>query len=778
MITTNATFDARITDQGIDPVTLVEIDGNTNWYFSTRRLVAGQGAGYADYNPIITDLSDIEVRLPDGQAGVAITSEFRFSILNLNQKNTTIPTSGLTGNALENKSVVVKQGFMKTTAGADFQLADFVTVFEGAVKDYEWNEKELTITVYDPTDKRHRTIPQTVIDDSDAHENVQGKVIPITFGIFSSMNPALGYLVDNQLGQQRVKFDTDEIYSVSDLYVWDRDFKAWVQIADTEEDGTGSAEWQTTAGTNGILSYVTFDAATNPFAELGQVLFRVTIRPDEVIASNAATNPENGIDGNTATYARLSVSTAGTPAGDFYPRCGITVGHYYGYADMRYRIPPTYKIGTIRRVALQTKVIVTPSQGSNWGCDDSISYVFAQINPNDPDSFIGGGYGSGNTNWRYELEFFTSGTFNNINGADGIFDKDLVHHVENNQMLDESNGKQVRWKRQGWGTLNNARLIFGGYFDYASAPPSFTVDVYDAYLIVTFTVPFSELPKIYGSLWGRVYGSTWNSRKTASATVLNPVDTIEAILRQELGLGTSEIDESGFDTASSFITIYNCSGQLLEEKDSREVINEICRNFGIRQFKRYDGKESVKYLDTTVTTADVDFDDSNIILESFECWREDMRHVYNEYFVYYNRNQETGEYADVAYVTASSHNFSAAYTTEGNDCVSDCSTSQTKYGEVNRFSLEANWIRTEEAAITLIHRLCHTEKAYLRHYIARFKTFLSDGFPLELCDTISIDYDWLPASVKGPTKMWEVIGIRKILGTAQVEVTARSYEGD
>lgn len=856
MITTNATFDARIDDQGIDPVVLIEIGGNTNWLFSTRQLVSGQGShdgySYSDYDPIIVDVSDIDYSLPDSLAGVANISDCLVFINNVNpvksnsaakmltaatiafhdnspsadtitdsgsgfitagfEDGDKITVTGTTNNNdtytidtaaagtitliagdsltnesagtafslswnIENQSVVIKQGFMKNTAGADFTLSNFVKAFEGIVEDYSWNEQEMTITVKDASSKRHKLLPQTPVQSSVAHSKINGLLIPITYG---DWDYARGLLVDNTLGSQKYQFDTNGLKAMTSLFCYDKDFDYFVPVSSLREDQSAGHEYVFTAASG----WAVFNDATNPFAEQGLILLRDILEVDSTIDNTSHTtgsggrnfgteNPDNAFDGNTSTYAMLHLDSHDmgfdpTPS-DYYPRTLIVhSGRYTSWAHAEYRIVQVTSLGEIRKVGLVGKITVP-----NYTPSTEI-YVWVQLNPSaeTPESFLSGGYSS----YPGEINILDNITFDNLSAPD--FTIDLTNMLISSAKIYNSDAN-TRWQKAGWGTLNNGRLVFGGFRNGGAGitPGTYYCKIYEAKLLALSTLKFDETPYMYCELEGRPFGSGWTG-KTSTNLVEKPADVINAIYRHELGLTDSDIDEASFTAVNTrlyYSDSYNYAGQVLEEVNSRKLIDNLCKQCTARQFKRYDGAESLKVLDTS-DPSDVDFDDDTILRDSFFCKRAPFEEVYNEYFVSYNKNQDTGEFQSIAYVKSDDNNL--VVTGYGTTCEAECMESQSKYSFVNRFTIEADWIRDNYSAAYLIYEICHVQKGYLRHYKSEFDVFLKDGFPVELCDTITVDNGWLPASVNGSAKKWEVIGLIKKLMQAKIGIKAHSHDGD
>jgi hypothetical protein len=288
-------------------------------------------------------------------------------------------------------------------------------------------------------------------------------------------------------------------------------------------------------------------------------------------------------------------------------------------------------------------------------------------------------------------------------------------------------------------------------------------------------VDFGETPKIFAEMDGRKFNGTWNGRKTSGNAVKEAQDVLEGIFRHELGLANADIDDGSFDAVDTDLGSFDFAWQLLEKKTSADVINNLCEQMAARQYKRYDGREALKVFDSSDSSAK-SFTTSNILKRgersTFRIKRDSLDKIYNEYFVRYNRNQETGEFEDVAFATASDDNMATAGTTTR----TNCSNSQTKYSHVNRLTIEADAIRDQTTADALINRICNTEKSYAAHYVVEFETTLADGLELELTDTITVTYDWLPSSISGGK--FEVIAKSDIPDEARVKITARSHGTD
>lgn len=757
-ITANASFNNTIALEGIQPVMLVEIDSNTDWYFSTNQLTAGQGAGFDDYDPIISSTPLITEELPTERFGVAIIGDVEFSILNTNPIKSDDIATDLS--YMENKEVIIKYGFLKDENGDDFLLDSFITLYTGFVMDYVWNEEELRIIIIDASIKRHKTIPQTRNNDTNSPEKNIGKVIPITYGDWTNAYMK-GIVTDTTLGSQKVRFDTQELHTMTRLFQYDKEFNSFIGLSETETDGTGLPEYVYTNAS----AWAIFNAAINEYSEKGLLLFRDFMLLDSVISSLDVDNPQNVIDGDLTTFARFNILNPTENIIDFIPKADeIGIGFSYGYADARYRIAQTTSLGEILNIIVALDITFP----GGW-VPDSQKYFWVQLNPTENfdedgvnNAFVGGGYNGGNVWDNYAPEvvlFYNDQTTYTIPSGFPT----MIFMIENgiNGAFDGSNFK-TRWKRQGWGNIKNGRLVFGGYY-FKNVNNDFVVDIYGARLLVIWVTKFEETFEIHTTGKGRMFEAGWTG-KVAADFVEKPADVINAIYRHELGLTDADIDETAFDDVTTYLDallLRKFAGQIDEEKNSREVIDSLCKQSWTRQFKRNDGTETLKaYNVNDASVKDFDFD----MVSNFEFGRSDFDLVYNEFYVNYNKNMASGEFESQKFVTANDDNFLLG----GAIYQADCLVSQNNYNFVNTLTLDADFIRDDETAESLCKRLSdyYTD----RRCRTTFDTLIEHGLLLELGDVITIDYGHLPDNVNGIAHKWEIVGFNKEL--TQVNLTA------
>ena len=192
----------------------------------------------------------------------------------------------------------------------------------------------------------------------------------------------------------------------------------------------------------------------------------------------------------------------------------------------------------------------------------------------------------------------------------------------------------------------------------------------------------------------------WNGRRTEDDLIEHPVDFLEAILRQEYGFGTANIDEAAFDAAKAAMSGWVFATQLLEQKMGKEVIEDLCRNAALIFWIDADKKAKVWSLLSrpsvrTLTKAEVALKSRQTTVKPKGLTPLDG--VYNEFYLHYNRNYATDEYEDLVFVTKDDRSAAVAAAEQ-----TKCSTSYNRYKTIHRWTFESDWIREEATAVKLL----------------------------------------------------------------------------
>jgi hypothetical protein len=788
MFTRNILWNNRVDDSGIDPIVLVEIAADTDWCFTTRTLESGAGTGpepesftYADYEPLITDVSDVEHELPADRYGVALRSDVSVTLQNTDTDLVAaILTTGLTNDSLEQKDIVIKVGFKRKANGVAFLLSQFVTVFEGKIRDYSWDEKELEINVYDPLNTRDKSLPaeRTEDDDPDCHPDIQGEWVPVLYG---NATHAMGNQYDSALGDQKFAFNGPGYDTISlvtqtapnvDLKVWDRKLKDWLTVSHVSHNNISGREEYTTT-----IIGVEFDDATNPNAENGMMHFTHELHIVETTSSVRVNNADRVWDGSTVLAADFDVNTAlPTITGETLYLAGVGTGGSLGGSVGEYRLADLpQRIGELQHVYLQIMMdgIITPVlPGTGVG---QLIYVWAQVQAGGRTlQAFGGTAPNSATNMDSDECWIPTYDFNNITGADNVDDLEFLFPVLGRKSINDHD--LPRWGTGNIESMGGARIIIGGAYRH-NANSDFDFNVYEAYLFISTTVSFSEHPRICAKMKGRIYDTTWNSRKTAANGIERGVDIIEGLMRHELGLATADIDTGSFDTAYTELGAdFEGVACIYEQVEWAELLEQMCEGLALRSFEEHSGQEAVWAFPVTPGSADIDFGEDDIISQTLKLGRTDLDKAYSDWIVRYGWQPIAERWTGERYVNTTDNNWTD--TTAGAAAEALCLDSSTRLGQIKRKVIENRFIDNADHAEALLDRLINTEKRTHRHLKAKFRTTWDNGFGVELCDTVSIDMDLVPTAFKGTSHVWEVTRVGYDLMSAEVEIECVSLEAD
>jgi len=282
--------------------------------------------------------------------------------------------------------------------------------------------------------------------------------------------------------------------------------------------------------------------------------------------------------------------------------------------------------------------------------------------------------------------------------------------------------------------------------------------------------------------------TTWHEDDDAIGRGGGSVYIIEAIYRDELGLTSAEIDMDAFDALGevdeSNRRRYDYLGNIINtQKDSRQIIGQICQQLRIVQTLDQFGRESVKLFgyDPTLDSARIidTIDRTTMIEGTAKVDLSPLDEVYNSFEVAYMRLWHNGAFAYTYYLNRNGDNLYDAdrpVGIESDDPVSYpilCQTSYIKYGFERKLYFEASWIDrgnpglSETTAENLIKWLC--EWFCFRKYIFTWESGL-DHLELEIGDLVKIDHDLLPPDLRG-VAAFMVTGIKYDVGSDKTKYT-------
>ncbi|RMD92574.1 MAG: hypothetical protein D6814_16675 [Calditrichaeota bacterium] len=252
-----------------------------------------------------------------------------------------------------------------------------------------------------------------------------------------------------------------------------------------------------------------------------------------------------------------------------------------------------------------------------------------------------------------------------------------------------------------------------------------------------------KLPLIlYTSADGRAFGS-WidadsrNNGYNQNDLIENPAYIIESILRDVLGLTSSEINYQSFDaagnTTSGTRNGWKFAFQLLERKNSIDLIDELCKNSQLIYYVDYQLRESLRELPLSGATSQKSLSLSDYTLEgkksSFHVKKSPLEKIYNDFEVRYHYNYATQEYEKRVFCNKDGRSSGVLQARQD-----DCSNSYNNYGFERKLVVESPYIRDDTTAIYLLSRLVIWFTG--RKKKVSFKTMLN-GLDIELGDVVT-----------------------------------------
>lgn len=227
---------------------------------------------------------------------------------------------------------------------------------------------------------------------------------------------------------------------------------------------------------------------------------------------------------------------------------------------------------------------------------------------------------------------------------------------------------------------------------------------------------------------------------------------IEAILRDELGLGDDDINMTSFEDISNIggAREYWAFATIIEkQKNSLEYIAEFCQNAGIIFFTDYQHKEKVAAL-AKAASAVKTIDRTTIKEGSIKVSLSPLNDVFNEFEIIFGRHWVSGSYRKVKFCNSGDHSLdSNVRSGTPNTYTGLCADSQSKYNMTQKFSFVADWLSEETEYADQSDKLLKWFAEWLcyRKYIVEFETAGLDHIDLELGDQVKIDHTLLPAGI-------------------------------
>jgi len=212
------------------------------------------------------------------------------------------------------------------------------------------------------------------------------------------------------------------------------------------------------------------------------------------------------------------------------------------------------------------------------------------------------------------------------------------------------------------------------------------------------------------------------------------VYVIESLLRDVLGLTSSEVDYASFDLAGNSSTglrnDWKFYLQLTEQVESMDLMESMLKQSGAFAFENIEGKIEIKPINFsessggTIDATTIAIDDNN--KSTLKRSLTPLEKVYNNIKVRYRKNPATGSYNAVAYCNKDSYS-----STVGSSYQTKCSNSYAAYAVERELVFDADFISDDNTAGDLVEFLVDWYAA--RREIVEFDTSLTH-IGLELGD--------------------------------------------
>jgi hypothetical protein len=269
-----------------------------------------------------TPISEIEQSIDLSLGGeIGSFSDMNFTCLNQHRLDET-----LTPLNLENRATSLLMGFVPDGASPTVLIADMITLWTGVLSRIDYDADELRISLRDDIEKKHRNIPQTIIDKNDyprAPEESIGQPLPILYGDFDTDSNTEPYIY----------YGT---YNLAPLICIDKALNKFIiagHITHTAPSLTGGnfsacffyegsmkvpamVFYQKIGGTLGNPTYSANDSGLSTLLiPSGPIIGRIYIPASRAGVNNNVTDYQNAMDGSSSTYA--SVANSGSKKLEF-----------------------------------------------------------------------------------------------------------------------------------------------------------------------------------------------------------------------------------------------------------------------------------------------------------------------------------------------------------------------------------------------------------------------------------------------------------------------------
>ena len=235
------------------------------------------------------------------------------------------------------------------------------------------------------------------------------------------------------------------------------------------------------------------------------------------------------------------------------------------------------------------------------------------------------------------------------------------------------------------------------------------------------------------------------------------INIIECMLRHELELTDAEINTDSFDTILNPYAPHNdgprhtweFSGAIWEQINSLEWIRNVVKEGCAIYFLNYENKETIRAINKHASPVKTISRDT-IAEGQISVKLSDLDKVYNEFEIFKNKDQSSGNHNYREFLNATSTSIDNTRTDTPNTYTGLCADSQSRYRVTRKLILYNDWAQVSNTdvppyqdaqLIWLAEWFCY------RRWIVEFETAGLDHIDLELGDQVKIDHTLLPNAV-------------------------------
>lgn len=592
MLTTTATFDKysmRPNAKAKFLMTIVGVSPSRTFYLADDRIALSTTG--EKFEGIVKDWGSLKKTIDLFTKKVNV-GNVRINLVNAPYKTGDVSISDdLSSSKYINRVAKIYLWFEGITS-----LSDCLKIFEGLVQPLENTTPEtVDLLLTDATFKRHLIIPPDKVnltDWPDAPTEKIGLPLPLHYGAFS-INKEDNAPIDGAIAEgvwisaNKVVIADHAFDSITAVWIYD---EAMGELAKVD-----SADYTTNINDSGRAT-VAFDVV-NPTLEVW--LYPITTEmlhiddPDYVLLDSEMPLIRDKDDTTFMEATVASYTPNGNQDDEFESR-------------VHGRIKSAAPIGTLDAIYLEARYDTT-------GFNESLQFYQA-IDFWDEATQSGVG------------DFSLSGT---ETGAYDSLDITTTYETAGLSLQNLSSPNGVRLRVRGLKRVaDGTRQKIGEY--------------YDMRLRVTYKRFIESSMRVFVEGNGREYG-TWidgigrSNSYNSGDMIENPAGIIESLLREEMGIGTTEIDQDSFDDALGDLVSWDHVVSIMDFINTEDLIKQICRQAKMNFFFSNDDRAKVPVIDNSPTTEDDKLYLNDVDRSVIKLARGKIQSLINKIKISYNR---------------------------------------------------------------------------------------------------------------------------------------------